>query len=96
VESERSDKLARRIRTVERVRRPLAILIGLAVGLSVFWEFDSETALQDYGMMLSIVLGIATWWIGEIIFAGVLAVFETDHHRTVRSEVLPRAVAIRK
>jgi hypothetical protein len=95
VESERSEQLARRIRTLERVHRPLAILVGMLVGGSVLWKFDdSETMLANYGVTLAVALGAATWLLISMVLIGVLAIFETRHHRIVSTTPLPQATLV--
>ncbi len=92
MESERSERLAHRIRLLERVHRPLAILVGLLVGGSVLWRFDdSETMLANYGVTLAVALGAATWLLISMVLIGVLAIFETTHRRIVSATTIPRA-----
>ena len=97
MESERSEQLARRIRSLERAHRPAAILVGSLVGAAVLWRFDdSETMLANYGVTLAIALGAATWLLVSMVLVGVLAIFETTHHRILRTTPIPQATLLRK
>ena len=95
MESERSDKLARRIRVLDRLHRPIAILLAMLAGGSVVGRFDnSETILADYGVALAVALGALTWLIVSLILVGMLAIFETRLHRIVCSDQLPQATLL--
>ena len=97
MESERSDRLALRVRILARVRRPAAIVTAVLVGLSIIGSFDAvQSELRDYAILLAIPLGTATWWLTEVVFGAVMAVIETTHHRLVASSVLPVATLRRR
>ena len=92
MESERSDRLARRVRVLDRVRRPAAIAAAVLIGLAIVGAFeDVQSELRDYAILLAIPLGTATWWLTEVVFGAVIAVIETTHHRLVTTLVLPQA-----
>jgi hypothetical protein len=97
VDFDRSERLAYRIRFLEHMHRPLAIALGLFVGWLVLGNFDqSEAVLANYGVMLALALGAATWLIGSMVLVGVIAILETSHHRLVSSMVLPPAILCRR
>ena len=97
MESERSDRLAWRVRILDRVRRPAAIAIAILVGIAIVAAFNAVQAeLADYAILLAIPLGTATWWLTEVVFGAVIAVIETKQHRLVRTHEIPQATLIRK
>lgn len=93
MESERTDQLAQKIRALEGLRRPAAIGVAFLVGFIIMDQFDgSQSALANYGLMLSTVLGAVSWALAEIVIGIAIAIAETRHHQLVRMPGIPRAV----
>jgi hypothetical protein len=93
------DVLARRVRWLDRYRRPIAVV--LAVGLFVVIVHETIALLgAEWPRMLSAMFGVvcafAAWWLIEAAFAWVTACWEAEHDRHARAHALPRAELVRR
>jgi len=97
VESERSEQLAKRIQLLDRAHRPISRGAGVVAAVIVLFEFHAAgTVLENYGAILGIAIGIAVWWISEVLFGAALAVYETEQHHLLRTRGLPQATVRRR
>ena len=90
----RAQRLAGRVRWLDRYRRPIATVIGLAVTLMVItglYDRASPAWSRFYSIMLGLVLGVFTWVALEVVFAWFSAFWETEATHISRHPGLPRA-----
>ena len=80
---------------MDLAQRPIAVALALAVAILVMLEFESSE-IQDYGVFLALAIGVVTWWLAEMVFGATIAVFETEHHRIIRTRDIPQAKLVRK
>jgi hypothetical protein len=95
----RVQQLAGRVRWLERYRRVLAIACAAVIApLSMLHIADALGAdwPEMHATMFSIMFGVIAWWVIEVCLVWVLAVWETEYDRLVRSHGLPRAIVHRR
>lgn len=89
----RVDRLAARVRWLDRFRRSVAIasacLVAPILVAQVADVLDADCSL------LSVVVGAIAWWVIEVGLVYVTALWEAEHDRLVRDRGLPRAVLLR-
>jgi len=90
---ERLSRLDARIRWLERYRRTVAIAVGVAVA-PIIWFSLSPGWPRAHGLALVTALGIATWWVAEVVLGIVLSAWETEANIVARDKGLPRATVI--
>ena len=82
-----------RIRWLDRYRRTLGIGIAFAVA-PIIWFGLGPGWPRAHGFALVIALGVATWWIAELVLGVVLSAWETDANMIARERGLPRATVV--
>jgi polyferredoxin len=94
----RVDRLAARVRWLDRYRRLMAIsaaaLIAPVLIAQVAGVLGAEWP-QIHATVLSVMLGVIVWWVIEVGLVYVTALWETEHDRLLRERGLPRAVLLR-
>ena len=90
---ERLSLLDTRIRWLDRSRRKLGIGIAVAVA-PIIWFSLSPGWPRAHGIALVIALGIATWWIAEVVLGIVQSAWETEANMIARDRGLPRATVV--
>jgi hypothetical protein len=98
--SDRADVLVRRVRWLDRYRRTIAVISALTlVAIMVFasdWLLGSDWPVF-HARLLSILVGVITWWLVEVALAWVTALWETEADRLLRDRGLPpMRVVVRK
>lgn len=88
---ERLDQLVHRVRWLDRYRRPLAIALGLAASIGLYVGVSSEWPQAPAAGVLFATTWLA-WWLGEIVLAGLAALWETEANELSRTKNLPRAI----
>ena len=91
--TEREQKLDRRVRWLDRMRRGIAIVAGVLVALGAAYEM-AQVMDDDWPPLhagaLSLALGFVGWLVTEIAFAAALAFWESELAGLERGG-LPRA-----
>ena len=90
--------LARRIAWLERFRRPLALLIAIA--LSAFAIYRMNEGLppdwpRAHMIMIGACVGLVVWYGIEFALGCVIALWETDYHMRTKPG-LPLARIVRR
>jgi hypothetical protein len=94
----RVEQLARRVRWLDRYRRALAVVVAFVFfivvsrELSAIFEAPWPNPLLGGATML---FAIGAWWIAEVGFAWLTAVWETEHDFILRDRGLPPARIVR-
>jgi hypothetical protein len=89
---DRAEVLVRRVRWLDRYRRPIAVAAAVALML-VLW-FASSWVLGSYwpvfhARLLGLFLGGAAWWLIEVGLAWITALWETEADHLLRDRGLP-------
>lgn len=96
---ERVDILARRVRWLDRYRRlvslPLALLAWVLISRELSVLFGGEWP-SVIAFAVSALFAAAAWWVIEIAFAWMIAMWETEYDRLSRDRGLPRAILRRR
>lgn len=94
----RVDRLAARVRWLDRYRRILAISAATLIAPILIAQVAAVLGAdwpQIHATVLSVMLGVIVWWVIEVGLVYVTALWETEHDRLVRDRGLPRAVIVR-
>jgi polyferredoxin len=95
---QRVDKLAARVRWLDRYRRVVALVAAAIIApflIAQVGEVLGAEWPEMHATLLSVMLGVIVWWIIEVGLIYLTALWETEHARLARSHGLPRAI-IRK
>lgn len=87
-------QLARRVRWLDRRRRLLSILAAFAFFIVVSRELSAIFDAPWPNLLLggaTLMFAVAAWWIVEVGFAWLMAVWETEHAQLLRDRGLPPA-----
>ena len=93
---QRADKLAQRVRWLDRYRRFLALLAAALVAPFLIVQVGEVLGAEwpeMHATLLSLMLGVIVWWIIEVGLIYLTALWEAEHDRLVRDHGLPRAIA---
>ncbi len=97
--ADRLETLAKRVRWLDRYRRllsiSLAVLAWLAISHQLAALFGAEWPSVVPGAT-GALFATAAWWIIEIVFAWMIALWETEHDKLSRDRGLPRAELVRR
>jgi hypothetical protein len=92
----RVDKLAARVRWLDRYRRVLAVAVAAVVSPLLITEVGEQLAAdapqRNATLLLSVVFGVILWWTIEVGLVYVTALWETEHYRLLGDRGLPRAI----
>jgi hypothetical protein len=89
----RVDKLADRVRWLDRYRRVLAVVTAAVASPILIAEVGEEVGAQMHAtVLLSVMLGVVLWWTIEVGLVYVTALWETEHYRLTSDRGLPRAI----
>ena len=95
----RIQRLAARVHWCDRYRRRIAIAVALIVAPIAIARLDSALA-HDWRWLHAVVLGAmlasVIWWVVEVGFAWLAALWETEYDRLIRDRGLPLARLIRR
>lgn len=98
-EQARIDLLARRVRWLDRHRRLISLVCSIAFAGLLLWRLPDWLG-NDWPLFHARALGItlagAMWLVVEIAIAWMLAIWETEHDRAIRTNGLPEARLLRK
>lgn len=98
--SERMERLARRVRWLDRYRRQLSVVIAIAFCVLLSRELSQAFDAPWPSLlvcMVSVMFASLFWWCIEAAFAWLTALWETEHAQIVRDRGLPRAeIVLRK
>lgn len=98
-DASRIHRLTERVRWCDRYRRWVAIGIAAVVAPILIGELDevlgSHWPLIHIALM-SMMLGVAVWWVAEVSLAWLTALWETECDLLVRGDGLPRAELVRR
>jgi polyferredoxin len=92
---QRVDRLAARVRWLDRYRRRLALVAAAIVApflIAQVGEVLGAEWPEMHATLLSLMLGVIVWWVIEVGLIYVTALWETEHDRLVRDHGLPRAI----
>lgn len=92
---QRVDRLAARVRWLDRYRRLLAISGATIVAPVLIAEVAGVLGAewpQIHATVLSVMLGVIVWWVIEVGLVYLTALWETELDRMVRDRGLPRAI----
>lgn len=95
----RLDVLARRVRWLDRYRRSLSVVLAVVCWVVASRKLTAYFAVQWPDVLAGIVtalFAVVAWWVIEMVFAWVLALWETEHDRISRDRGLPRASLLRR
>jgi len=98
-DASRIRRLTARVRWFDRHRRLVAISLALVISPLVVDTFDDALGAGwplVHSVGIAVMLGVAVWWIAEVIFAWMLALWETECDDLTRNAGLPRAELIRR
>jgi hypothetical protein len=96
---DRIDVLTRRVRWLDRHRRLLSIVLSVVAWFVLSRELAALFQADWPGVgpsLLGGALAAVLWWIIEIAFAWMLAMWETEHDQLARDRGLPRARLVRR
>src|SRR3954470_22280579 len=91
----RVDRLAARVRWLDRYRRLMAISAAALIAPVLIAEVAGVLGAewpQIHATVLSVMLGVIVWWVIEVGLVYVTALWETEHDRLLRERGLPRAI----
>jgi hypothetical protein len=92
----RADKLADRVRWLDRYRRGLAVAAAAVVSPLLITDLREQLGAgwphMHATLVLSVMLGVIMWWTIEVGLVYVTALWETEHYRLMRDRGLPRAI----
>src|SRR5262245_58689643 len=90
----RVEQLSRRIAFLDRRRRPLALLCAALSAPLTIHQIDDVLGAdwpRAHAIALTLMAGALLWIAIEIALAYLVAVWETEHDRLLRSPTLPPA-----
>ena len=88
------ERLARRVRWLDRYRRYLAIGTAILVALVSMHRFVEIAGAEwpdVHTKALGLMIGVLSWWVAEVALAWITSVWETRCDRMLRDRGLPRA-----
>jgi hypothetical protein len=91
---DRVDQLARRVRWLDRRRRTLAVIVAFVFFIVVSRELSAMFEAPWPNILLggaTLLFAVGAWWIAEVGFAWLTAVWETEHAQILRDRGLPAA-----
>lgn len=91
----RVDRLAARVRWLDRYRRFTAISAAALIAPVLIAQVADVLGAdwpRIHATVLSIMLGVIVWWVIEVGLVYVTALWETEHDRLIRDRGLPRAI----
>ena len=91
----RVDKLAARVRWLDRYRRWIALSAAAIVAPLLIAQLGDLLGAEwprFHATLLSLMVGVIVWWTVEVGLVYLTAVWETEHDRLVRDRGLPRAI----
>jgi polyferredoxin len=92
----RADRLAHRVRWLDRYRRVIAIVAAAVLAPILVTELGDQIGAdwpQNYAaLLLSLLLGVILWWTIEVGLVYVTALWETERYRLTSDRGLPRAI----
>jgi hypothetical protein len=91
----RVDRLAARVRWLDRYRRILAIVAAAIIAPFLIAQIGDVLGgewPEMHATLLSVMLGVIVWWILEVVLIYLTALWETEHDRLARDQGLPRAI----
>jgi len=92
---QRVDRLAARVRWLDRYRRFIALIAASVVTPCMIAQVADELGAdwpEIHAILLSLMLGVVAWWIVEVALVYVTALWETEHDRLIRERGVPRAI----
>jgi polyferredoxin len=92
----RAEKLAHRVRWLDRYRRALALAAAAVLSPILLTELGDQLGADwphlHATLLLSLLLGVIVWWVIEVGLVYVTALWETEHYRLTSDRGLPRAI----
>ena len=82
-----------RVRWLDRYRRSLGIGVAVVVA-PIIWTSLGPGWPRAHGVALVIALGIAAWWVAEVVLGIVQSAWETELNMIARDRGLPRATVV--
>ena len=98
-DASRIRRLTDRVRWFERYRRWVAIAIAAVIApilISQLGDVLGTSWPMFHSVTMAVMLGVAVWWVAEVIFAWLMALWETECDDLSRSRGLPRAELIQR
>jgi hypothetical protein len=92
---ERLRLLETRVRWLDRYRRAVGICAALA-SAPLIWFSLAPGWPRAHAVGLVIALGVATWWLAEVVLAWFTALWETEANFIAREKGLPRAMIVKR
>ncbi len=92
--TERLSLLDARVRWLDRYRRVVGIGAGIALA-PIIWFSLAPGWPRVHAGALVVALGVAAWWIAEVVLAWFTAMWETEANEIARDKGLPRATIVR-
>jgi len=92
---QRVDRLAARVRWLDRYRRFIALVAAALVAPLMIAQVAGELGAgwpEMHATLLSLMLGVVVWWVVEVGLVYVTALWETEHDRLIRERGVPRAI----
>jgi hypothetical protein len=99
VTDSRLDVLARRVRWLDRHRRALSLALAVVVWILLSREIAALFSIDWPSVFMGVVtalFGAIAWWIIEMVFGWLMAMWETEHDRITHDRGLPRAALVRR
>jgi len=87
---ERLDRLAARVRWLDRYRRLVAIAVAMVLAALLISQLTEQWPKFFRGAVY-ISAGAILWWLIETVLAAATALFETEAEQIARERGLPRA-----
>ncbi len=97
--TERVDRLAARVRWLDRYRRVVAVAAAAIVAPLLIARVAAVLGAewpQLHGSVMSIMLGVIVWWVIEVGLIYATALWETEHDGLLRDRGVPRAIVHRR
>ena len=89
-------RLGSRVRWLDRYRRVIAVPAAISIGAVLLYVLGEGFASRIHIFMFSIILAMIAWYLIELVFAAILAVWETRESLLSREPGLPRAELLRR
>jgi len=92
--ADRIHQLNARVRWFDRYRRFLSIATAVVIAPILIAEINVVLGAQwplIHGAAMSVMLGVAVWWVAEVCLAWMIAIWETESDNLARATGLPRA-----
>ena len=97
--ADRLETLAKRVRWLDRYRRLLSISLAVVAWVVISRELAALFGAEWPSIVpgtVGALFATAAWWIIEIAFAWMIALWETEHDKLSRDRGLPRAELLPK